>query len=100
MSLLGANGNWRPEDRLLAAPSYYIPAAETGAVPKLLERWETIAAQRGNRTRAAACRLQRVVVVSAADWPAMLHAFSEFESQGGNSHGQREALCRMAQQGG
>jgi hypothetical protein len=82
LSLLGANEIWRPEDRLLAAPSYCVPASETAAVPKLLKTWETIAAQQGNRTRAAACRLQRVAMTSAAVWPAMLHAFSEFESQG------------------
>jgi hypothetical protein len=81
MSLLRANEIWRPEDRLLAAPSYSVPASETGPVPKLLKTWETIAAQRGNRTRAAACRLQRVALTSAAVWPAMLDAFSEFESQ-------------------
>ena len=83
MSLLRANEIWRPEDRLLAAPSYWVPPSETAAVPKLLKTWETIAGQQGNRTRAAACQLQRVAMTSAAVWPAMLDAFSEFESQGG-----------------
>jgi hypothetical protein len=83
MSLLRAKEIWRPEDRLLAAPSYWVPASETAAVPKLLKTSETLAAQQGNQTRAAACRLQRVARTSAAVWPDMLDAFSEFESQGG-----------------
>jgi len=84
VSLLRAKEIWRPEDRLLLpTPSSYGPASENGAIPKLLETWETIAVQRGNRARAAVCRLQRIAVTLATDWPAMLNAFSEFDSQGG-----------------
>jgi hypothetical protein len=84
VSLLRAKEIWRPEDRLLlTALSYYSPASQTGAIPKLLKVWETVAAQQGNRARAAVCRLQRFATASAMDWPAMLNAFSEFESQGG-----------------
>ena len=84
VSLLGAKEIWRPEDRLLeTAPQYYSGALETGAVPKLLLIWETVAVQRGDQARAAACRLQRFARASATDWPAMLDAFSEFQSRGG-----------------
>ncbi len=84
VSLLRANEIWRPEDRLLLpAPPYYSSASEIGPIPKLLKAWETVAAQQGNRARAAVCRLQRFAAASATDWPVMLNAFSEFESQGG-----------------
>ena len=66
VSLLGAKEIWRPEDRLLeTAPHYYSGALETGAVPKLLLIWETVAVQRGDQARAAACRLQRFARASA-----------------------------------
>ena len=84
MSLLRTNEIWRPEDRLLQpAPPYHSGASEIGPVPKLLLIWETVAVQRGNQARAAACRLQRFASALATDWPAMLDAFSEFESRGG-----------------
>lgn len=83
--LLSANETWHPEDRLLlpAHSYYYSPSSETGAIPRLLKTWETVAERQGNRVRAAACRLQRFAAASATDWPAMLNAFSEFEAQGG-----------------
>jgi hypothetical protein len=82
-SLLRKKEAWRPEDRMLPTGLCYGFASETGPVAKLLKIWETIAAQQGNRARAAACHLQRLATVSAADWPTMLNAFSEFESKGG-----------------
>jgi hypothetical protein len=83
VSLLRAKEVWRPEDRLLLTGPYYSPGSGTSPASKLLKVWETIAEQQGNRPRAAACRLQRAAIVSAADWPAILNAFTEFESQGG-----------------
>jgi hypothetical protein len=84
MSLLRTNEIWHPEDRLLAFRSCYVPASETEPVANLLNTWETIAAQQGKRLRAAACQLQRVAMTSANVWPAMMRAFTEFESQGGS----------------
>jgi hypothetical protein len=81
---LDTNEIWHPEDRLLAFRSCYVPASETEPVANLLNTWETIAAQQGKRLRAAACQLQRVAMTSANVWPAMMRAFTEFESQGGS----------------
>ena len=76
---------WRPELSLLPDKTCYSAVAEDETIPKLLDQWETIAAQRGRAKRAAACRLQRALLKHAHDWPAVLEAFAAFRHDAGAS---------------
>jgi hypothetical protein len=79
-SLLGADPEepWRPELGLLPESRYHRSDEEAGAIPKLLDQWETIAAKRGRAKRAAVCRLQRALHDHPHDWPSVLDDFAAF----------------------
>jgi hypothetical protein len=79
-SLLGADPEepWRPELGLVPEHRYYRPGDQRAAILRLLETWETIAAQRGRAKRAAACRLQRGLLDHPHDWPAVLEDFAAY----------------------
>ena len=76
---------WQPEDPLWDAKRYARMPEEERALLDLLRRWESIAEAGGSRARAASCRLQQALWTRADDWPAVVAAFADFRSRGGEA---------------